>query len=122
GQAAERWNMLHPEAKPRIPYVEQCLAKHEGPVIAASDYVRMFADQIRPYIPRDRVYAVLGTDGYGRSDSRAKLREFFEVNRYYVALAALKSPADEGILIPAVVAQAIKKYGLDPEKPNPMTV
>jgi pyruvate dehydrogenase E1 component len=122
GQEAERWNMLHPEAKPRIPYVEQCLAKHEGPVVAASDYVRSFAEQIRPYVPRDRVYAVLGTDGYGRSDSRAKLREFFEVNRFYVAVAALKALADEGALTPAVVGKAIKKYGINPEKPNPMTV
>jgi pyruvate dehydrogenase E1 component len=122
GQDAERWNMLHPQAKPRIPYVEQCLAKHEGPVVAASDYVRTFAEQIRPYIPRDRIYAVLGTDGFGRSDSRAKLREFFEVNRQYVAVAALKSLADDGSLTPAVVAQAIKKYGMDPEKPNPLTV
>jgi pyruvate dehydrogenase E1 component len=122
GIDAERWNMLHPEAKPRIPYVEQCLAKHEGPVVAASDYMRTFADQIRPFIPRDRVYAVLGTDGYGRSDTRAKLREFFEVNRYYVAVAALKALADEGTVTPAVVAQAIRKYGINPEKPNPVTV
>ncbi len=122
GQDAERWSMLHPEAKPRLPYVEQCLAKHEGPVVAASDYTRAFADQIRPYIPRDRVYTVLGTDGYGRSDSRAKLREFFEVNRHYVALATLKSLADEGSVTPAVVAQAIRKYGINPDKPNPMTV
>jgi pyruvate dehydrogenase E1 component len=122
GQDAERWNLLHPEAKPRIPYVEQCLAKHEGPVVAASDYVRTFADQIRPYVPRDRVYSVLGTDGYGRSDSRAKLREFFEVNRFYVAVAALKSLADEGTIPPAVVGKAIKKYGINPEKPNPTTV
>jgi pyruvate dehydrogenase E1 component len=122
GQDAERWNLLHPEAKPRIPYVEQCLAKHEGPVVAASDYVRTFADQIRPYVPRDRVYSVLGTDGYGRSDSRAKLREFFEVNRFYVTVAALKSLADEGTIPPAVVGKAIKKYGINPEKPNPTTV
>jgi pyruvate dehydrogenase E1 component len=122
GQDAERWNMLHPEAKPRIPYVEQCLAKHEGPVVAASDYVRTFAEQIRPYVPRDRVYSALGTDGYGRSDSRAKLREFFEVNRHYVAVAALKALADDGTVTPAVVAQAIRKYGIDPEKPNPVTV
>jgi pyruvate dehydrogenase E1 component len=122
GIDAERWNMLHPESRPRIPYVEQCLAKHEGPVVAASDYVRTFADQIRPFIPRDRVYAVLGTDGYGRSDTRAKLREFFEVNRHYVTVAALKALADEGTVTPAVVAQAIRKYGINPEKPNPVTV
>jgi pyruvate dehydrogenase E1 component len=122
GLDAERWNLLHPEAKPRIPYVEQCLAQHEGPVVAASDYIKTFADQIRPFIPRDRVYWVLGTDGYGRSDTRAKLREFFEVNRYYVTVAALKALADDGVVTPAAVAQAIRKYGINPEKPNPVSV
>ena len=81
GLAAERWNLLHPEDKARVPYVTQCLEKRAGPVVAASDYMKAFADQIRPFVPRDRIYKVLGTDGFGRSDSRAKLRHFFEVNR-----------------------------------------
>jgi pyruvate dehydrogenase E1 component len=123
GLDAERWNMLHPDAKqPRVSYVEQCLAPREGPVVAASDYMKTFADQIRPFIPRGRAYRVMGTDGYGRSDTRAKLREFFEVNRYYVTVAALRALAEQGQIKPAVVAQAIKKYGINPEKPNPVTV
>src|SRR5207237_5137534 len=85
GLAADRWNMLHPESKPRVAYVTECLDKRPaGPVVAASDYIKTFADQIRPFIPKDRSYRVLGTDGFGRSDSRAKLRHFFEVNRYFV--------------------------------------
>jgi pyruvate dehydrogenase E1 component len=122
GLAAERWNLLHPEDKPRAPYVTQCLAKRPGPVIAASDYVKTFADQIRPFVPQDRPYRVLGTDGFGRSDSRAKLRYFFEVNRHFVTVAALKALADRGEGKPKAVADAIKKYKLDPEKPDPTTV
>jgi pyruvate dehydrogenase E1 component len=121
GLAAERWNLLHPEAKPRVPYVAQCLDKRAGPVVAASDYMKTFADQIRPFVPRERVYRVLGTDGFGRSDSRAKLREFFEVNRWFVAVAALKALADSGDGSAKTVAQAIRKYGIDPEKPDPST-
>jgi pyruvate dehydrogenase E1 component len=120
GIDADRWNLLHPEDKPRLSYVEQCLNDRKGPVIAASDYVRTFADQIRPYVKRR--YVTLGTDGFGRSDFRRKLREFFEVNRYYVALAALKALADEGAIPAKTVSQAIKKYGIDPAKPNPVTV
>jgi pyruvate dehydrogenase E1 component len=122
GLAVERWNLLHPEDKPRVPYVTQCLDKRAGPVVAASDYIKTFADQIRPFIPAGRSYRVLGTDGYGRSDSRAKLRYFFEVNRHFVALAALKALADNGEGKPKAVAEAIKKYKLDPEKPDPTTV
>jgi pyruvate dehydrogenase E1 component len=122
GLAAERWNMLHPEAKPRVPYVTKILQDKAGPVIAASDYMKTFADQIRPFIPKDRSYRVLGTDGFGRSDSRAKLRHFFEVNRYFVAIAALKALADGGEGKVKSVADAIKKYGIDPEKPDPTTV
>jgi pyruvate dehydrogenase E1 component len=122
GLAVDRWNMLHPEAQPRVPYVTGCLEKRAGPVVAATDYIKTYADQIRPYVPRDRVYRVLGTDGYGRSDSRAKLRHLFEVNRYFVAIAALKALADQGEAKPKVVADAIKKYGIDPEKPGPTTV
>ena len=93
-----------------------------GPVVAASDYMKTFADQIRPFVPRERVYKVLGTDGYGRSDSRAKLRYFFEVNRHFVAVAALKALADQGEGKAKAVAEAIKKYGIDPEKADPTTV
>jgi pyruvate dehydrogenase E1 component len=123
GLAAERWNLLHPEGKSRISFVEKMLKERPpGPVIAASDYVKTFADQIRPFIPRDRLYRVLGTDGFGRSDSRAKLRYFFEVNRAFVAVAALKALADQGEGKAKAVADAIKKYGIDPEKADPTTV
>ena len=122
GLAAERWNLLHPEAKARVPYVTQYLEKRAGPVIAASDYIKTFADQIRPFMPKDRVYKVLGTDGFGRSDSRAKLRHFFEVNRTFIAIAALKALADSGEGKAKTVADAIKKYGIDPDKPDPTAV
>ncbi len=116
----ERWNMLHPEAKPHKSYVEQCMEKRQGPAIAATDYMRSFADQIRGFLPKG--YKVLGTDGFGRSDTRKHLREFFEVNRYYVAVAALKALADEGTIKASEVARAIALYNIDPDKPNPMTV
>ncbi|MDA8110763.1 MAG: pyruvate dehydrogenase (acetyl-transferring), homodimeric type [Betaproteobacteria bacterium] len=119
GLAAERWNLLHPEEEPRVPYVTRCLQPHAGPVVAASDYIKTFADQIRPYVPRGRAYRVLGTDGFGRSDSRAKLRYFFEVNRHFVALAALQALAEQGEGQAKTVAEAIRKYGLDPRKPDP---
>ena len=122
GLAAERWNLLHPEDKPRVPYVTQCLEKQAGPVIAASDYVKTFADQIRAFVPGGRIYKVLGTDGFGRSDSRAKLRHFFEVNRYFVAIAALKALAESGEIKARTVSEAIRKYGIDPGKPDPTTV
>ena len=120
GIDAERWNMLHPEAEPRAPYVTTQLADTRGPIVAATDYMRAYADQIRPYCPRR--FVVLGTDGYGRSDMRSQLRKFFEVNRYYVAVAALKALADEGVIPAARVSEAIAKYRIDPEKPNPVTV
>jgi pyruvate dehydrogenase E1 component len=120
GQACARWNLLHPAEKPRLSHVEQCLKDTRGPVVASTDYVRAFAEQIRPFVPRR--YAVLGTDGFGRSDTREKLREFFEVDRRYVAVAALKALADEGQFDKARVKEAIAKYGLDPNKPNPLTV
>jgi pyruvate dehydrogenase E1 component len=122
GLAAERWNMLHPEAKPRVAYVAACLEKRAGPVIAASDYVKSFADQIRAFVPRDRVYKVLGTDGFGRSDSRPKLRHFFEVSRSFVAVAALKALAEQGEGKAKTVAEAMRKYGVDPDKADPTTV
>ena len=122
GLAADRWNLLHPEDKPRVAYVEQCLAKRAGPVVAASDYMKAFAEQIRPFIPKDKVYRVLGTDGFGRSDTRASLRHFFEVNLHWVTIAALRALADQGEVKAKTVAEAIAKYGIDPAKPDPTTV
>jgi pyruvate dehydrogenase E1 component len=121
GQDAERWNLVHPNDEPRIPYVTQLMRETVGPIVATTDYMRMFAEQIRGYMPKGRTYKVLGTDGFGRSDSRVKLREFFEVNRHYIAVAALKSLAEDGELSPSVVQQAIEKYGINPNKPNPVT-
>jgi pyruvate dehydrogenase E1 component len=118
--SVERWNMLHPTEAPRKSHVETSLGGRDGPVIAATDYMRLFADQIRPYVPGR--YRVLGTDGFGRSDYRRKLRHFFEVDRHWVAVAALKALAEEGKVEPSVVADAIRKYGLDPGKPDPWTV
>jgi pyruvate dehydrogenase E1 component len=119
GIDCERWNTLHPEAKPRVSYVEQCL-DGSTPVVAATDYIRSFSDQIRPFVKGH--YKTLGTDGFGRSDTRKKLRHFFEVDRFYVAVAALKALADEGKLEVKEVSRAIKLYKIDPDKPNPTTV
>jgi pyruvate dehydrogenase E1 component len=121
GQDCERWNMVNPDAQQRVPYVTSLLQNTAGPIIATTDYMRMFAEQIRAFMPKDRTYKVLGTDGFGRSDSRVKLREFFEVNRYYVTVAALRALADEGKIDRSVVTQAIQKYGIDQNKPNPVT-
>ncbi len=121
GIDCERWNMLHPEAKqPRVSYVERCMAARKGPVVATTDYMRSFADQIRGFLPKR--FTVLGTDGFGRSDTRKHLREFFEVNRHYIVVAALKALADEGTVPPYEVTRAIKLYGIDQDKPNPTTV
>jgi pyruvate dehydrogenase E1 component len=122
GQDAERWNMLNPTKAPRLAYVTQQLTDSAGPIIAATDYMRTYAEQIRAFMPTGRSYKVLGTDGFGRSDTRAKLREFFEVNRYFVVIAALKSLVDAGSLDKAVVAKAIQKYGIQADKPNPVTL
>jgi pyruvate dehydrogenase E1 component len=116
----ERWNLLHPEQAPRMPYVRELLQQQVGPFVAATDYMRMVPDQIRQWVPGQ--YRVLGTDGYGRSDSRAALRGFFEVDHRYVVLATLKALADEGKLDRNTVSSAIEKFGIDPEKPNPVTV
>ncbi len=121
GMDCERWNLLHPENTPRVPFVAAQLQAHEGPIIASTDYMKTFADQIRAYLPAGRSYSVLGTDGFGRSDSRAKLREHFEVNRYFIVVAALKSLSDQGKVATNLAAQAIKKYGINPEKNNPAT-
>jgi len=117
GLEAERWNMLHPEEERRLSHVERQLARQEGPVVAASDYMRAFADQIRPWV-RAR-YRVLGTDGFGRSDGRANLRRHFEVDRSYVCVAALSALAEEGAVERSRVSEAIRKYGVDPDKPSP---
>ena len=121
GLEAQRWNMLHPESEPRLSHVEQCLKDRPGPVVAATDYMKIFAEQIRAFLPTHN-YLVLGTDGFGRSDTRKQLRRFFEVDRHYVAVAAMKALADQEAVPPAKVAEAIRKYGIDPEKPNPATV
>ncbi len=120
GLDALRWNMLHPGETPRVSYVQSCLKDREGPVVAATDYMKVFADQIRAFVPKR--YLVLGTDGFGRSDTRKQLRKFFEVNRYYVAVAALRALAEEGSVPVSKVTEAIQEYAIDPEKPNPMTV
>ena len=120
GLDADRWNMLHPTVPPRRSHVETCLDKAGGPVIASTDYMKLLADQIRPFVPAR--YRVLGTDGFGRSDYRRKLRSFFEVDRFHVVVAALKALSEEGAVPTSVVADAIRKYGIDPERPNPATV
>jgi pyruvate dehydrogenase E1 component, homodimeric type len=120
GWAVDRWNMLHPEAEPKKAYVTELLSQREGPVVACTDYMKLYSDQIRAFVPAP--YKVLGTDGFGRSDSREKLRHFFEVNRYYVVVAALNELAKQGQIKPSVVSDAIKSFGLDPEKTNPVLV
>ncbi|MEQ1813245.1 MAG: pyruvate dehydrogenase (acetyl-transferring), homodimeric type, partial [Candidatus Nitrotoga sp.] len=126
GLDCERWNMLNPEAAPRASYVEQMMKNRTGPIIAATDYMKSYADQIRPFLPsgntRQASYKVLGTDGFGRSDTRKKLRHFFEVNRYFVAIAALKSLAEAGVIANSEVSRAIKLYNIAQNKPNPTTV
>jgi pyruvate dehydrogenase E1 component len=113
-----RWNTLHPTEQAKVPYVTQVLAGSEGPFIAATDYIRDYANRIREYVPGD--YHVLGTDGFGRSDTREQLRKFFEVNRYYVVVEALNALAKQGKIKAERVQQAIEKYGLNAEKPYPV--
>ncbi|MDZ5460193.1 pyruvate dehydrogenase (acetyl-transferring), homodimeric type [Azohydromonas lata] len=120
GQDAERFNLLHPTETPRVAYVTEQLGAHAGPVVASTDYMKNYAEQIRAFIPKGRSYKVLGTDGFGRSDFRFKLREHFEVNRHYVVVAALKALADEGVLPARTVADAIAKYGIKADKINPL--
>ncbi|WP_347927197.1 pyruvate dehydrogenase (acetyl-transferring), homodimeric type [Pseudomonas helvetica] len=121
GQDAERWNLLHPQQPPRIGHVESCLQDKQGPVVVATDYMKIFADQIRPFVPKRR-FVALGTDGFGQSDTRESLRRFFEVDRHFIALAALKALADDGGVSREKVAEAIALYGIDPEKQNPAKV
>jgi pyruvate dehydrogenase E1 component len=120
GMEVERWNLLHPEEPQRKTYVEQRLEGRAGPAVAATDYMRTFADQIRPFVKR--TYKVLGTDGFGRSDFRKQLRKFFEVDRHYVAVAALKALAEDGNVPASKVTDAIRKYGIDTNKPCPWLV
>jgi pyruvate dehydrogenase E1 component len=120
GFDAERWNRLHPEEPQRKAYVTELLEDRQGPVIAATDYVRAYADQIRAFVPA--TFTVLGTDGFGRSDTRANLRRFFEVDRYYIAHAAIAALAKDGKMTGKDVARAIKQYKIDPEKANPVGV
>ena len=120
GLDVDRWNMLHPTATSKRSHVETCLDKAGGPVVASTDYMKLLADQIRPFVPGR--YRVLGTDGFGRSDYRRKLRSFFEVDRFHVVVAALKALSEEGTVPASVVADALRKYGIDPDKPNPATV
>jgi pyruvate dehydrogenase E1 component len=120
GQDAERFNLLHPTEPQRVPFVTQQLQPHAGPVVASTDYMKNYAEQIRSFIPKGRTYKVLGTDGFGRSDFRSKLREHFEVNRHYIVVAALKALSEEGTVPLAKVAEAIAKYGIKTDKINPL--
>ena len=120
GQDVDRFNMLHPLEAAKVPFVAQQLAAHPGPVVASTDYMKAYAEQIRPYMPKGRTYKVLGTDGFGRSDFRSKLREHFEINRHYIVIAALRGLADEGKINATTVAEAIKKYGINTDKINPL--
>jgi len=114
-----RWNLLHPDEPQREAYVTGMLKGTRGPVVASTDYVKSWAEQIRPFLPKGRDYRVLGTDGFGRSDYRSQLREFFEIDRHFVVLSALRALADEGSIDMKKCKQAIAKYGIDPEKANP---
>lgn len=118
--AVSRYNLLHPDEPARLSYVETCLKDREGPVIASTDYMKIVADQIREFIPGR--YFVLGTDGFGRSDTREKLRQFFEVDRHYVVIAALKALADEGKIPSSQVTKAIRTFAIDPDKPEPVKI
>jgi pyruvate dehydrogenase E1 component len=120
GQDCDRWNLLHPTETPRVPFIAQQLADHAGPVVCSTDYMKNYADQVRAFVPAGRSFRVLGTDGFGRSDFRSKLREHFEINRHYIVVAALKSLADEGALPATKAAEAIQKYALNVDKINPL--
>ncbi len=120
GQEAERWNLLHPADAPRASFVQQQLASTRGPIVASTDYVKAYTDQIRPFIPKGRSYITLGTDGYGRSDFRSKLRAHFEIDRHYIVIAALKALADDGALPASKAQEAIVRYGINADKINPL--
>jgi pyruvate dehydrogenase E1 component len=117
GLSLARWNMLHPEETPKLSYVESCLGNTKGPVVASTDYMKNYADQIRDYI--SGTYTVLGTDGFGRSDTREKLRHFFEVDRYFVVIASLSALVQDNVISADIVTKALKKFNIDPEKIDP---
>jgi len=119
GLDVDRHNLLNPDGKQQVPYITKQLETSEGPIIASTDYMKLFADQVRDFMPKGRTYRVLGTDGFGRSDFRYKLREHFEVDRHFVVLAALKALADDGAIDKSKVSEAIQKYGIDINKANP---
>ena len=119
-EETERWNLIHPDKTPRHSHLEQCLSKHRVPTVSVSDYVKMVSEQIGPYVPGP--YYSLGTDGFGRSETRQALRHFFEVDRYYIVLTAIRALALDGKLEMSKVDAVMKKYNLDPEKPSPITV
>jgi pyruvate dehydrogenase E1 component len=116
----ERWNKLHPEKSPRKSYIETCFANRKGPYVAATDYMKIVPDQIRRWVPGQ--FVTLGTDGFGRSDGRKALRRFFEVDKYYVVVSTLKALADDGRINHKKVTEAIEKYQIDPNKPDPSTL
>ena len=118
--AAERWNQLHPGETPKSSYLESTLDGRSGPFVAATDYMKIIPDQVQRWVPGR--YVTLGTDGYGRSDGRAALREFFEVDRHFIVVATLKALADEGMIDQETVAGAIRKYGIDPDRPDPVSL
>ncbi|PIE44796.1 MAG: pyruvate dehydrogenase (acetyl-transferring), homodimeric type [Gammaproteobacteria bacterium] len=118
GEACDRWNMLHPGEPRHVPYIEQCLEDYEGPVVCATDYIKLYADSLRTYVPRQ--FVALGTDGFGRSDTRAALREHFEVNAKYIVIATLRALQDEGKVDDVTVEKAFEKYHIDTEKENPL--
>jgi len=120
GLDVERYNMLHPSEPARVPYITQILGDNDSPIVSSTDYMKTYSDQVREYVPA--TFVALGTDGFGRSDTRAKLREFFEVDRRYVVVAALYALAQDGKIEKSKVSEAITKYSIDPDKPNPVTV
>ena len=119
-EEVERWNLIHPDKKPKQSHLEKRLSTHKVPTVAVSDYVKMVSEQISPYVPGK--YYALGTDGFGRSETRENLRQFFEVDRYYIVLTAIRALAIEGKVEISKADEAIKKYNIDPEKPSPITV
>jgi pyruvate dehydrogenase E1 component len=119
-EEVERWNLIHPDETPKKSHLEQSLSKHQVPTVASSDYVKMVSEQIGPYVPGP--YYALGTDGFGRSETRENLRHFFEVDRYYIVLAAIRALALDGKMEMSKAYDVMKKYNIDPEKPSPITV
>ena len=119
-EEVERWNLIHPEKKQKKPHLQKRLSQHKVPTVAVSDYVKMVSEQIAPYVPGK--YYALGTDGFGRSETRENLRHFFEVDRYYIVLTAIRALALEGTMEMSKADEVIKKYNIDPEKPSPITV